>query len=235
MLKVLISSAASDRLSAAAQFLSGFPHSAEVLVIGGTRATADDFVRHYARLEGATFGIHRFSLVQLAARISALRLAANGRAPCSALGMEATVARAVHEAHGNGSLQYFSPVALLPGFAKAVRATASELRAAGIAAVDLEHLPPPGPDVSSLLAAIEGQLTAAHLVDMASLMRTAASVLRGKEASLANAPVLLLDIPIHSKAEFEFVEALVSTAVPRQNHRRNNVTAAQLVGRSFGE
>jgi hypothetical protein len=167
MLKVLVSSAASDRLSTAAQFLSGFPHSAETLVIGGTRAAADDFARHYARLQDATFGIHRFSLLQLAARISALRLAADGRVPCSALGMEATVVRAVHAAHSDGSLQYFSPVALLPGFAKAVRATASELRAAGIAAVNLEHLPPPGPDVSSFLAAIEGQLTAAHLVDLA--------------------------------------------------------------------
>jgi hypothetical protein len=140
MLKVLISPAASDRLSAAALFLSGFPHVAEILIIGGTRAAADDFVRQYARLQGATVGIHRFSLVQLAARISALRLAANGQVPCSALGIEAAVVRAVHDAHSNGSLQYFSSVALLPGFAKAVRATTSELRAAGIAADDLEHL-----------------------------------------------------------------------------------------------
>jgi ATP-dependent helicase/nuclease subunit B len=212
MLKVLISSAASDRLSAAGQFLSGFPHSSEILVIGGTRATADDFVRHYARLQGATFGIHRFSLVQLAARISALRLAADGQVPCSALGIEAAVVRAVHDAHSDGSLQYFSSVALLPGFAKAVRATISELRAAGITADDLEHLPPPASDVSSLLAAIDGQLAAAHLVDMASVMRTAASALRDNEVSLASAPVLLLDVAIHSKAEYEFVEALVTRA-----------------------
>jgi hypothetical protein len=212
MLKLLISSAASDRLSAAGQFLSGFPHSAEILVIGGTRATADDFVRHYARLQGATFGIHRFSLVQLAARISALRLAAEGQVPCSALGIEAAVVRAVHDAHSNGSLQYFSSVALLPGFAKAVRATTSELRAAGITADDLEHLPPPASDVSSLLAAIDGQLAAAHLVDMASVMRIAASALRDNEVSLASAPVLLLDVAIHSKAEYEFVEALVTRA-----------------------
>jgi ATP-dependent helicase/nuclease subunit B len=210
MLKVLISPAASDRLSAAAQFLSGFPHAAEIFIIGGTRAAADDFVRQYARLQGATFGIHRFSLVQLAARISALRLAANGQVPCSALGIEAAVVRAVHDAHSNGSLQYFSSVALLPGFAKAVRATTSELRAAGIAADDLEHLPPPASDVSSLLAAIDGQLAAAHLVDMASVMRTAASALRDNEVSLASAPVLLLDVAIHSKTECELVDALVS-------------------------
>ena len=145
MLKVLISSAASDRLSAAAQFLSRFSNSAEIFVIGTTRAAADDFARHCARLQGATFGIRRFSLVQLAAHISTFRLAANGQAPCSALGTEATVVRAVHDAYSHGSLQYFSPVALLPGFAKAVRATASELRAAGIAASNLESLPAPPP------------------------------------------------------------------------------------------
>ncbi|MGC1685490.1 MAG: PD-(D/E)XK nuclease family protein [Candidatus Acidiferrales bacterium] len=118
--------------------------------------------------------------------------------------------RAVHDAHANGSLHYFSPVALLPGFAKAVRATASELRAAGIATVNLEHLPPSAPDVGSLLAAIEGQLANAHLVDPAALMRTAASTLRDTEASLANTPVLLLDVAIHSKAEYELVKALVA-------------------------
>ena len=210
MLKVLISSAASDRLFAAQQFLSGFPNSASSFVIGATRTAADDLVRHYSRLQGATFGIHRFSLLQLAARISALRLAANGQVPCSALGMEATVVRAVHDAHSHGSLQYFSPVALLPGFAKAVRTTASELRAAGIAGANLERLPPPAVDVSSLLAAVEGQLTAAHLVDPAALMHTAASALRNNEASLANASVLFLDVAIHSKAEYELIEALVS-------------------------
>jgi len=211
MLKVLISSAGSDRLSAGGHFLSGFPQSAERFVIGATRASADDFVRDYARLQGATFGTHRFSLVQLAARISALRLAVNGQVPCSALGIEATVVRAVHDAYSAGSLEYFSSMALLPGFAKAVRATAAELRAAGIAASDLQSLPPPAPDVGSLLAAMERRFAAAHMVDLAALMRTASSVLRGDEISFANAPVLLLDVPIHSKVEYEFVEALIST------------------------
>jgi ATP-dependent helicase/nuclease subunit B len=210
MPKIIISSAASERLSAATGFLSGFPNLVEIFVVGATRAAADDFVREYSSKQRATFGLHRFSLVQLAARISALRLAANGQVPCSALSMEATVMRAVHESHREGALQYFSPVALLPGFARAVRATASELRAAGIAAAGLENLPPPGPDVSRLLAAIEGQLAAAQLVDLAALMRTAASVVRNNELSLANASLLLLDVAIHSKAEYELIEALVS-------------------------
>ena len=212
MLKVLISAAASDRLSAAVQFLSGSAHSANRFVVGATRAAADDLVRHYARLQSATFGIHRFSLLQLAGRISILRLAANDQTPCSALGTEATVMRAVTDAYNKGSLEYFSPVALLPGFAKAVRATASELRLAGITANSLETLPPPARDVGALLAAIEAQLQTAHLVDFAALMRTAVSALLQNEVSFVNTQVLFLDVPIHSKVECELVEALVSRA-----------------------
>ncbi len=210
MLKVLISSAASDRLSGATQFLSEFPRSTEIFVVGATRAAADDFVRHYARLQAAAFGIHRFSLAQLAARISVLRLAGNGQAPCSALGVEATVARAVYEAQHRSALQYFSPVVSLPGFAKAVRATSSELREAGITASNLERLQAPAPDVGWLLTALEEQLSVAHLVDLAALMRIAAAVVRGNEVSLASTPLLLLDLPIHSKAENELFEALAS-------------------------
>jgi hypothetical protein len=78
MVKTLISTAASDQLAAAAQFLTQFPAPAEVLVVSGMRATVDDFVRQYAREKRGTFGLHRFSLAQLAARISVLKLAANG-------------------------------------------------------------------------------------------------------------------------------------------------------------
>lgn len=66
--------------------------------------------------------------------------------------------------------------------------------------------------MSSLLAAIEGELTAAHLVDLAALMRTASSALRSNEVSFVNAPVLLLDVSMHSKAEYQLVQALVSRA-----------------------
>ena len=77
--------------------------------------------------------------------------------------------------------------------------------------------------MSSLLAAIEGQLATAHLIDPAALMRTAASTLRDTEASLANPPVLLLDVAIHTKAEYELVEALVARA-PEVLVRQPNTT-----------
>jgi ATP-dependent helicase/nuclease subunit B len=210
--RFVTASAASERLTAGVQFLSAFSPSTEIFAIGATRAAVDEFIRQYARSHSATFGIQRFSLTQFAARIAALRLAADGEAPCSALGMEAAVVRAVHDAYRHGSLPYFSPVASLPGFTNAVRATASELRMAGISRAHLESLSPPASDVSSLLGAIEAQLAAGHLVDLAALMRTATSALRRNEVSFANRPVLLLDLRIHSKVEHEFIEALVSRA-----------------------
>ena len=48
--------------------------------------------------KGATFGLHRLSFTQLAARLAAAQLAANGHAPSSALGYEAVAARAAFEA-----------------------------------------------------------------------------------------------------------------------------------------
>lgn len=210
MVTVLISTAASDRLGAATRFLSQFSNSTEILVIGDTRAATDDFVRWYAREKGGTFGLQRFSLAQFAARTSVLKLAANSQAPCSALAVDATVARAVHEAQRRQALQYFSPVALLPGFAKAVRVTCLELREAGITTPILERLPSPGPDVAYLLAAVEEQFLAANLVDHSSLVRTAADLVRRDEVPLASAPLLLLDLRIHSDAENELIAALVT-------------------------
>ena len=114
MVTALISTAASDRLAAATRFLSQFSNSTEILVIGGTRAATDDFVRYYAREKGATFGLHRFSLVELAARVSVRKLAVDAQVPSSALAIEATIARTVHAAQKHNGLRYFSPVASLP-------------------------------------------------------------------------------------------------------------------------
>lgn len=212
MLKVLISSSASDRLSAAAQFLSEFSPSIDIFIVGATRTAADDLVRQHSRGHRATFGLHRFSLAQLAARIAAGRLAATGQVPCSGLGAEAAVVRAVYEAERRSALQYFSPVALLPGFAKAARATSSELRGAGVGTGRLQSLPGPAPDVAALLEALDQQFTGAGLVDLPALLRMAAAIVRNNEVSPANTPLLLADVPIHSEAEYELVSALVGNA-----------------------
>ena len=80
-----------------ARIVSVDTSAAEALLLGGTRDAVDDFARDRTSRLGSTFGLHRFSLPQFAARVAATRLAAQSRAPASRLGAEAVAARlAVH-------------------------------------------------------------------------------------------------------------------------------------------
>ena len=96
-----------------------------MLIVSATRGAADDLARDLARREAATFGLHRFSLAQLAARLAATRLAAAGLAPATSLAAQAIAARAVFDARTAGALEYFAPVAWMPGFAPGARAHAA--------------------------------------------------------------------------------------------------------------
>ena len=76
---------------------------------------------------GVTFGLHRASFMQLAARLAAVEMARLGVAPATARGVEAVAARVSFEAVREGALAYFAPVARFPGFARALAATLGEL------------------------------------------------------------------------------------------------------------
>src|SRR6185436_4725695 len=132
MLRAVISTSAAVRLDAARQFLERLPPAAEVVIVGATRGAADDFVRTIARRTGATFGLSRFGLTELAARAAGSLLAGARRAPATQGGAEAVAARAVFDAVTAGELEYFTPVASMPGFPKALARTIHELRLAGI-------------------------------------------------------------------------------------------------------
>jgi hypothetical protein len=86
-MRIVLSSSAAVRLDAARQFVLDSPPAAEVLVVGATRGAADDLVRALAGARGATFGLYRFSLTQLAARLAAPLLAADRLSPATALGI----------------------------------------------------------------------------------------------------------------------------------------------------
>jgi hypothetical protein len=116
MLRVITSTAASARLDAAKVFLSGRPPAAEVVVVGASRGAADDLVRAVASRTGATFGLSRFSLTELAARAAAERMADGHSAPGTQAGVEALAARAAFDARTAGELDYFAPVSSFPGF-----------------------------------------------------------------------------------------------------------------------
>ena len=139
MIHVIVSTSALARLTRARERLAKYSPAAELVIVGASRGAADDFGRAIARGQRATFGLARFSLLELAARAAVSRFAVTGRAgspamtPGTQAGMEAAAARAVFDATSAGDLAYFTPVASTPGFPKALARTLHELRLAGIA------------------------------------------------------------------------------------------------------
>lgn len=212
MLQILISHSASDRISAANQFLLQLTPFAEVVVAGSTRLAVDELVRRYAFERKATFGLHRSSILQLAARISALQLAEVGYAPCSTLGAEAVASRAICTLREKNTLAYFSPVASSPGLPKAVRKTLMEIREAGTKTESLKELPMPAPEIAQLAAVFEEELTRVGLADRAMIMRLATETVRTSNSRFIGTPLLLLDVPIHGEAERDFIAALIAKA-----------------------
>src|ERR1700752_3185483 len=114
MIRVVRSTAAASRLAQAAEFLESRPSFSEVVVVGASRGAADDLARAVAQRLGATFGILRFSLTELAAR-AAGQLFEGRRSAGTQASNEAMAARATFNATVAGELAYFAPVAKMPG------------------------------------------------------------------------------------------------------------------------
>src|SRR5687768_7361680 len=206
------SASASIRLYEARKFLDTFSPGPEVLLLGASRGAVDDLARTIAMEKGATFGLHRLSFTQLAARLAAAELAANGHAPSSALGYEAVAARAAFEATKDEALEYFAPVSSTPGFPKALARTLQELRLAGVASGSLTGLLRSGPDLADLLDRVETLMSDAGASDRASLFATATRAVAPRPFPLtpfSALPVLLLDVPFDSDAEAEFLWTLM--------------------------
>ena len=127
-----MSASARVRLEAAAAFVASWPASTELIVLGATREAADDVCRGIAATRGATFGLHRFTLGQLASRIATATLATAGVTPAGALATDALATRALFELTRDGTLGYLAPIADSPGLPRALADTLGELREAGV-------------------------------------------------------------------------------------------------------
>src|SRR5262245_30700196 len=91
--RIVESAEGRERIEAAAAFLAALPASTEARVIAASREAADDLARRVTVSSGASFGIHRASLMQIAAVLAAPELARLRIAPASMLGTEALAAR----------------------------------------------------------------------------------------------------------------------------------------------
>src|SRR5215470_9939225 len=211
MLEVFQSSSAAERLRVADRFLARFSTATEVLIVGASREAADDLARRVTAARGATFGLHRTSLTHLALRVATLDMARLALAPTTALGAEAVAARVSFEAVQGRALAYFAPVARFPGFARALAATLAELRLSGSPLGAVTKLDGAGHDVAELGRRFEAQIAEAKVVDRAALLAMAARAATDVALdSLRSMPMVLLDVPIGSPAERDFVETLTA-------------------------
>ena len=208
-LRVCVSASAADRLSSAREVIRACAPGTRVLIVGASRAAADDLARGVAASVPATFGLQRLSLTQLAAKTAILALASKGLASSTWLGTEAVAARVAFDATRQGSLAYFGTVSRTPGFPRALARTLQELRLADIRAAQLRGLPRAGHDLADLLERVEASFAAASTADRAELFRAAARSLT--TAAVAEV-VVLLDVPLDHAAERDMVRALIASA-----------------------
>ena len=80
--------------------------------------------REIGRIRGATFGLYRFSLTQLAARLAAPLLARDRLSPTTALGVQAVAARALFDARRDKRCRTSRRLPAMPGFPARARADA---------------------------------------------------------------------------------------------------------------
>ena len=210
MFRAFQSASSAERLTRAREFLENLPRSSEIIVVGNSRTSADDFVRSIAQKRGATLGLYRFSMVQFVNQIARAEIARRGLAPVTGTGTVAVAMRSVFQVRRSRGLKFFGPVANKPGFASALAKTLHELRASGIEPAEVAAVGDRGRDMAAIQAEYSEQLHAGKLADLVDVLGMAtAEVIKGN-AVLAKHPILLLDVPITSNAEQNFVAALAS-------------------------
>jgi ATP-dependent helicase/nuclease subunit B len=208
--RIVESASAAARLDAAAAFLRRFRPDQPVTIVAATRGAADDLARRLAMERGATIGLSRFSLTQLAARVAATRLAGAGIAPSTGLGAEAVATRVAFDAARAGTLSYFHDVAETPGFPRALARTLAEVRLTAVPSSVLGEAGAAGRDLARLLDSADAEFAQAATADRARLFAAAADGVRGQ--SFLRAPLLLLDLAVDTRAEETFVAALTASA-----------------------
>ena len=208
----VISSTGHRRIHYAERWLENRAAAEEVLIVGGTLDGASELMRKAAKKKGAAFGWHRFTLPQLAFAVASPILAASGLTPLSRIGAGALVERLVHRINNDGRIGRYQPVALTPGFSRALAGVIAELR---LARISLDAMRASVPDLESLNHAYEVELREAGLSDwpgVLALASKAASAASGNRPHLIGLPMLLLGVPVRNEAEVVFVDLLTAAA-----------------------
>jgi hypothetical protein len=143
-------------LDTAAAVLDQLAPGDTAIVVGASRAAADECAFAAASRRGGLFGVTRTGFLELVTRLALPELARDRRSPMSALGAEALLTRATFEAEQDRRLDYFLPVAHMPGFPRAAARTLEELQLAAVDAHALRRVGPAGADLAEQ-ARLRGQ------------------------------------------------------------------------------
>jgi ATP-dependent helicase/nuclease subunit B len=200
--------AADSRIEAALTELRRGTAADRIVIVGASRAAADELAFVAAARRGGLFGVTRVGLAELVTKLALPALAREGLSPTGGLGAEAIAARATFTTHAAGRLTFLAPVANLPGFPRALTRTLTELRLGHASAAEVAALPAAGADLAALLEAVEQESKSAGAVDRATLLDTATAALEQGDTFVRGALVVLLDIPITSSADQRFLAAL---------------------------
>jgi RecB family exonuclease len=205
------SGSALDRLRAAADFLMSFSNQ-ERLLVSATRIAGDELLRDICSQTGFVFGVHRFTVPQLAIQIATTRLSDSGKTVLAGIAVDALAARAVHSCRQEHELGWFEPVANTPGFFRALASTITELRLNTVDDKRLKESGAAGHDVANLLRRYSSHLEENKLADLATIFEVATKALQSEECTFRKNIVLFLDIAPTSLLEQAFLSALSGPA-----------------------
>jgi ATP-dependent helicase/nuclease subunit B len=196
-------------IAATAQFVESAAAASECILIAATHSAGEEVAHGIPQIAG----LHRFTLVRLALEWARAAMIEQGLAPLSRLGQEALAARIVHAERADRELDYLKPVASTPGFARALARTIGELRMSRTRPADLARAGAAGGDLARLLARFEAELETLRLADIARVFEIATAEI----ATPADAPprwrglpVALLDVPVTSPAQREFLKRVAA-------------------------
>jgi CRISPR/Cas system-associated exonuclease Cas4 (RecB family) len=229
---VLESPSAAARLARAASWLASRTEPHVTIVAASVEAASEVARRALVDAPGrASLGWRRATLGSIATSMARPELARLGLAPAGPLALEAICARVVHD-HGE-ALGRLSPIRERPGLPRALARTLCELRLARVTEIA-------DPDLRRLLAAYERELDAAKLADRARTLAIAAELARARAArrgepdAFAIGALLMVDVPLRTRAERDLVAALAASApavlavVPAGDARAHKLTHAAL-------
>jgi ATP-dependent helicase/nuclease subunit B len=192
-------------LATAAEFVAQFPESVAIFARPGTASGLG------RRLTGLA-GVHHRTLLQFAFDLAKPAMSMRGLTPLSSLSAEAVTARVVFRDLEEKKLRYFEPVAHMPGFARALARTVSDLRLAGVRPEAVASAGEPGGDLARLLQSFTDELAARRLADGAAIFEIATDVAEREKHRLLGLPLVLVDAPLDWAAQRRFFAAVTKCA-----------------------